>query len=263
MESTFNIKEFLQALRKRLPLIIIVTLLFVALSGIVSYTMMKPIYEASTQILVNQRVTNPLQASEQLNIDANLQLVETYNIIIKSPAILTEVIEELELKESVSDLNENISVSSAENSQILTVEVEDVSMERAVLIANTTASVFQAKIKSLMNVDNVNILAPAIVPVDPDPVKPDPMFNMAIGAIIGFMLGTGLAILLDQMNTTIRKEEDIEEIVGLQVLGIVSTVPEVKEFKRSANINDKKELIADVDTEKIKAVSNPKIGGSY
>ncbi|ETP67477.1 chain-length determining protein [Planococcus glaciei] len=262
MESTFNVKEFLIALRKRLPLIIIVTLLFVALSGIVSYTMMKPIYQASTQILVNQKITNPLQSND-LNIDANIQLVETYNIIIKSPAILSEVIEELELKESVSDLDKSITVSSEENAQILTLEVEDASMERAVLIANTTASVFQAKIKSLMNVDNVNILAPAIVPVDPKPVKPDPLFNMAIGAIIGFMLGTGLAILVDQMNTTIRKEEDIEEITGLQVLGIVSNVPGSKKYTRTTNINEKKELIADVDAEKIKGVSNPKIGGSY
>lgn len=262
MESTFNIKEFLIALRKRLPLIIIVTLLFVALSGIVSYTMMKPIYQASTQILVNQKITNPLQSND-LNIDANIQLVETYNIIIKSPAILTEVIEELELKESISDLDKSITVSSEENAQILTLEVQDASMERAVLIANTTASVFQAKIKTLMNVDNVNILAPAIVPVDPEPVKPDPLFNMAIGAIIGFMLGTGLAILVDQMNTTIRKEEDIEEITGLQVLGIVSNVPGRKEYNRTTNINEKKELTADVDAEKINGVSNPKIGGSY
>ena len=262
MESTFNVKEFITALRKRLPLIIIVTLLFVALSGIVSYTMMKPIYQTSTQILVNQKITNPQQAND-LNIDANIQLVETYNIIIKSPAILTEVIEELELKESIADLDNNITVSSEENAQVLTLEVEDASMERAVLIANTTASVFQAKIKSLMNVDNVNILAPAIVPVDPEPVKPDPFFNMAIGAIIGFMLGTGLAILMDQMNTTIRKEEDIEEIVGLQVLGIVSTVPGGKEYRRTTDINEKKELTVDVDAEKIKGVSNPKIGGSY
>lgn len=263
MESTFNVKEFLIALRKRLPLIVIVTLLFVALSGIVSYTMMKPIYQASTQILVNQKITNPLQSND-LNIDANIQLVETYNIIIKSPAILTEVIEELELKESVSELDKSITVSSEENAQILTLEVEDASMERAVLIANTTASVFQAKIKTLMNVDNVNILAPAIVPVDPEPVKPDPLFNMTIGAIIGFMLGTGLAILVDQMNTTIRKEEDIEEITGLQVLGIVSNVPGSKEHKRTTHINEKKELTADVDAEKIKGVSsNPKIGGSY
>lgn len=262
MESTFNVKEFLKALRKRLPLIIMVTLLFVALSGIVSYTMMKPIYQASTQILVNQNTTAAQPFNTQ-DIDANIQLISTYNVIIKSPTILSAVIEELGLNETVAELNERITVSNIENSQVVTLDVEDASMEKAVLIANTTASVFQAEIKTLMKVDNVNILAPAFVPIEPEPVKPDPLFNMGVGAIIGFMLGTGLAILLDQMNTTIRTEEDIEAIVGLNVLGIVSRTEGGKESRRSSTVNDKKELLADVENEKIKSIGGTKIGGSY
>ncbi|MGO1057869.1 YveK family protein [Planococcus sp. FY231025] len=261
MESTFNVKEFMKNLRKRIPLILMVTLLFVALSGVVSYTLMKPIYQASTQILVNQNAT-AAQPFDAQNIDANIQLISTYNVIIKSPAILAAVIEELKLNESVTDLNERIEVTSVENSQVLTLNVEDASMERAVLIANTTASVFQAEIKNLMKVDNVNILAPAVLPVDPEPVKPDPLFNMAIGAVMGFMIGTGLAILLDQMNTTIRTEEDIEDIVGLHVLGIVSQAESTKEMRRSSNYKEQKELVGDVDSEKVKSIGGTKIGGS-
>lgn len=261
MESTFNVKEFMKNLKKRIPLILMVTLLFVALSGVVSYMMMKPIYQASTQILVNQNTT-AAQPFDAQNIDANIQLISTYNVIIKSPAILAAVIEELKLNESVTELNERIEVTSVENSQVLTLNVEDASMERAVLIANTTASVFQAEIKNLMKVDNVNILAPAIVPVDPEPVKPDPLFNMAIGAVMGFMIGTGLAILLDQMNTTIRTEEDIEEIVGLQVLGIVSHAESTKEMRKALNQKEQKELVGDVDSEKVKSIGGTKIGGS-
>lgn len=261
MESTFNVKEFIKNLRKRIPLILMVTILFVALSGVISYTMMKPIYQASTQILVNQNTT-AAQPFEMQDIDANIQLISTYNVIIKSPAILAAVIEELKLNETVAELNERIEVSSVENSQVLTLNVEDGSMERAVLIANTTASVFQAEIKNLMKVDNVNILAPAVMPVDPKPIKPDPLFNMAIGAVMGFMIGTGLAILLDQMNTTIQTEEDIEEIVGLQVLGIVSHAESTKGMRKTANHKEQKELVGDVDNEKVKSIGSTKIGGS-
>jgi capsular polysaccharide biosynthesis protein len=262
MESTFNIKEFLGALRKRLPLIAAITILFVALSGIVSYTLMKPIYQASTQILVNQNASSIEEFNSQ-NIDANLQMINTYNVIIKSPAILTGVIEELQLDETVASLNERITVSSMEGAQVVNLDVQDTSIENAVLIANTTASVFQEEIQNLMNVDNVNILAPAIVPADPEPIKPDPLFNMAIGAVIGFMLGTALAILLDQMNTTIRTEEDVEEIIGLQVLGIVSTMNGSKDLKRSDIKHVREEIGDDGEDEKIQPASNPKIGGSY
>lgn len=262
MESTFNIKEFLKALRKRLPLIIMVTLLFVALSGVVSYTMMQPVYKASTQILVNQNNTAAQPFNTQ-NIDANIQLISTYNVIIKSPIILAAVIEELGLNETTTELDKRITVSNIENSQVVTLDVEDTSIEKAVLIANTTASVFQAEIKNLMKVDNVNILAQAVVPIEPEPVKPDPLFNMGVGAIIGFMLGTGLAILLDQMNTTVRTEEDIEAIVGLHVLGIVSRTDNSKEERRTIKAKNKKEVLVNVENEKVKPIGGTKVGRSY
>lgn len=257
-----NIKEFINGLKKRLPLIILVTIAFIAISGTISYTMMKPVYEASTQILVNQDAPSAEEFRTQ-DIDANVQLISTYNDIIKSPVILAGVIEKLGLNESVKSLNERISVSSIEGSQVVTVEVEDASMEGAVLIANTTASIFESEIKNLMKVDNVNIIWQAEMPANPEPVRPDPLFNMAIGAVVGFMLGTGLAILLDQMNTTIRTEEDIEEIVGLQVLGIVSPVRGGKELKKTAGNTIREELSNDVEDEKVQPVNSAKIGGTY
>ncbi|PSL31684.1 capsular polysaccharide biosynthesis protein [Planomicrobium soli] len=262
MESTFNIKEFFKNMKKRLPIILIMTFLITALFGIASYTLLKPIYQASTQLLVNQTVKSGEEGTA-LSIDDNLQLISTYNVIIKSPVILNAVIEELKLADTVATLDEKITVSSTENSQVVQIAVEDESMSQAVAISNTVASVFQAEIKSLMNVDNVKVLAPAVESANPSPVKPDPFLNMAIGAILGFMLGTGIAILLDQMNTTVRTEEDIEEIIGLQVLGIVSSAKTEKEFKKSGVIYDQKEMVENVENEKLKTISNPKIGGSY
>ncbi|MDN7241582.1 Wzz/FepE/Etk N-terminal domain-containing protein [Planococcus sp. N028] len=261
MESTFNIKETLRNFKRRLPMILIMTLLFIVLSGVVSYTLMKPIYQASTQILINQNGTTAEFNTQ--NIDANIQLISTYNVIIKSPAILSGVIEELKLNETVKTLNEQITVSSTEDSQVVTIDVEDPSMERAVLIANTTASVFKEEIQNLMKVDNVNILAAAEMPVTPEPIKPDPLLNMAIGAVVGFMLGAGLSILLDQLNTTIRTEEDIEEIPGLQVLGIVSPVKDDKKAKKPSVYIQKREMMENVEKDKIQSVSTTKIGGTY
>ena len=262
MESTFNMKEFLKNLKKRLPLIIAMTVAFVAIAGAVSYLWMKPVYQASTQILVNKAPANAQEFSMQ-DIDTNLQLISTYNVIIKSPAILTEVISELGLNETVQSLNERITVSSIEDSQVVTLEVEDASMQQAVLISNTTAKVFEQEIRNLMRVDNVSVLAPATMPADPQPVKPDPLFNMAVGAIIGFMLGTGLAIVLDQLNTSVRTEEDIEELLGLQVLGVVSPVGDLGKPEKPSKHTDRMELDENVEPDSVKAAARPKIGSTY
>ena len=257
MQDTIDFKKFLQDLRKKIPLILLFGLLFAILSGVISYTLLKPVYQASTQFLINQN--NITQEFNTQNIEANIQLISTYSDIIKSPIILDEVIEDLALKETTSSLNERISVSSLNGSQVVTLNVEDSSIEQAVLIANTTVSVFQDEIKELMKVDNVNILTPAIIPINPEPIKPNPILNMIIGAVIGLFLGTSLAILLNKFNTTIRIEEDIEEITGLQSLGIVCVMPALKK----KNVKHKKELRANVGNEKIKAANSPKIDGSY
>jgi capsular polysaccharide biosynthesis protein len=102
--------------------------------------------------------------------------------------------------------------------------VQDPIYNQAVDIANTTAEVFQEEIQKLMNVNNVNILTPALYNPNPYPIKPDPKRNMAIAAVIGLMLGVGIAFLLEYLDTTIKNEQDIEDILDLPILGLVSPI---------------------------------------
>lgn len=262
MESTFNLNKFLKAMEKRKMLIILVTLAFIVISAVASYTVMKPVYQATTQILINQNTAGS-QEFDSLDIDTNLQLIGTYNVIIKSPAILANVIEELELKDTVSSLTERITVNNIESSQVVTLSVEDSSMEQAVLIANTTAQVFQKEIQTMMKVDNVSVLAAAEAAANPKPIRPDPVFNMAIGAVVGLVFGMAITLILDQLNTTVRTEEDIEEIQGLQVLGIVSPVDSNLKMEKPLNLTERLEKDIHAGNEQDKKVNAAKIGGSY
>ncbi|MGM9946108.1 MAG: YveK family protein, partial [Lysinibacillus sp.] len=105
--------------------------------------------------------------------------------------------------------------------------------EQAVNIANVTAEVFKEEIPSLMNVDNINILSAAKVSENPSPVKPNKTLNIAIGAVIGIMLGIGLAFLLEILDTTIKDEKDVEENLGIPIMGIVGSIPLEKVKKAS------------------------------
>ena len=96
----------------------------------------------------------------------------------------------------------------------------------AVDIANTVANVFQQEIPKLMNVDNVNVLSPAIHKDEPAPVKPNKMLNVAIATVIGLMLGVGIAFLLEYLDTTVKSEQDVEELLGLPIIGLVSPISE-------------------------------------
>ena len=231
MEETISLQDLFKTLKKRLLLIILTTIVAITVSGVVSFLYLTPIYQSSTQILVNQEKADISTFNSQ-DIQTNLQLINTYNEIIRSPYILTKVIAELDLNTTPGALSGQITVNNRQNSQVVNITVQHTNPSIAVDIANTTASVFQKEIKNLMKVDNVSILTPAVLGANPSPVKPDPMLNMAIAAVIGLMLGVGIAFLLEYLDTTVKTEQDVEELLNLPILGLISPISD-KEIQQT------------------------------
>ncbi|MDQ0216274.1 capsular polysaccharide biosynthesis protein [Oikeobacillus pervagus] len=231
MEETISLRELMQTLRKRLRLIFIITFLAALVSGVVSYFFLTPIYQTSTQILVNQS-KNEQQLYSTNEVQTNLQLINTYSVIMKSPAILNKVIKELNLEMTTDQLNEKITVQSEKDSQVVNMSVQDEDPKQAALIANKTAEVFQKEIVKIMNIDNVTILAKAVVKDDLAPIKPQPTLNIAIAVVVGLMAGVGLAFLLEYLDNTVKTEQDVENLLELPVLGMVTAIDdqEVREF---------------------------------
>ncbi|MEH7073645.1 YveK family protein [Neobacillus drentensis] len=227
MEETISLKELLETLKKRLVLIVSITVIAAIISGVVSYYFLTPIYQASTQILVNQKENK--QSLYQTNeVQTNLQLINTYNVIITSPAILDIVSKELDLNMTAAQLKEKITVGSEKDSQVVNLSVQDPDAKAAAQIANKTAEVFKKEISNIMNVNNVSILAKADVSENPAPIKPRPLLNVAIAMIVGLMAGVGLAFLLEYFNNTIKNEQDVEKLLGLPILGIIATIDDQK-----------------------------------
>src|SRR5699024_1606470 len=103
-------------------------------------------------------------------IRTNVELINTYNVIITSNAILDVVIDNLDLTYSTTTLKNKINVSSEQNSQVVTVTVKDPDPYLATAMANETVAVFQELIPDIMNVDNVKVLTEATTADNPAPV---------------------------------------------------------------------------------------------
>ena len=230
MEESISLKELFLTLKKRLSLIIIITAIATATSGIVSYFVLTPIYQSSTQILVNQSKSDQ-QVYNVGEVQTNLQLINTYNVIIKSPAILDKVIEKENLEMSAGALNGLVTVASEQNSQVVNITVQNEDPQKAAAIANSIATTFKEEISTIMNVDNVSILTQAQLGENPSPIKPQPALNMAIALVVGLMAGVGLAFLLEYLDNTIKNEQDIENQLGLPVLGAITTINMEGEMK--------------------------------
>ena len=233
MKDTISLVEFLMLLKKRWKLIITFVLMAGLISSIISFFVITPVYQASTLMLVNQKTSeNKLDFSQLSN---NVELINTYRDIIESSAILGRVIEKLELNQSVDQLDENITINSQE-SQVFSMTVEDSNPERAVEIANSVSEIFQTEIKGIMSVDNVSILAAAELKGNPEPVKPNHLFNITISVMVGLMAGIGVILLIELLDKTVKNDDDVIEYLGLPVLGSVQRVSE-KESKKMTSMH--------------------------
>jgi capsular polysaccharide biosynthesis protein len=232
VEETKSLKEILKILKKRILLLISIIIVSVSIAIVLSFYVLTPIYEAETQILVNQKANgeDPYSWSQ---IETDLQLINTYKKIIKSPFILSKVIEELSLDTTPQQLERQITLSSESDSKVVNILVESENLEAAVNIVNVTAEIFKEEIPKLMNVDNINILSSANLDENMTPIKPNKMLNIAMGVVIGIVIGIGLAFLIESLDTTIKDEKDVENVLGRPIIGLVASIP-IKKRKKSS-----------------------------
>lgn len=225
MEESIDLKQLFGVIKKRFWLIALLTIIAAIISGVVSFFVLTPVYEANTQILVNQAKSKE-QFYNSSELQTNVQLIQTYNDIIKSPAILGEVTKQLNLDMTPKQLSNQIQVTNSQDSQVAHIVVQDKNARLAVRIANTTASVFKKEVPKIMSIDNVSILAKAQLDEALSPIKPQPFLNIAIAVVVGLMAGVGLAFLLEYLDNTIKNEQDVERILQLPVIGVISVIKE-------------------------------------
>jgi len=223
LEDTIDLRQLGKVLFQRFFFIISFVLIAGGLAAIISLFFIKPTYEAQTQLLINEISGGEVSASESFERD--LQLINTYNIIIKSPTVLDVVIEDLQLDMENETLNRKIFVSNEENSKVVNLKVEDEDPELAVEIVNSLAEVVQEKIPELMSINNITILSSAKMMDNPKPVKPNVLLNIVIGLFVGFLIGVVLAFILETLDSTIKGEQHVEDYLQLPMLGVISSIP--------------------------------------
>lgn len=223
----FNIGEFFKYYASKLVLVLLITGL--GLLGGIYYTsnMQVPLFKSEAKIVL----TNQSATITQNDIVLNKNLVSTYREIIKSRRILSQVIENLELDLTVEELNKKIKVSSANDTEMIIISVVDENRELSANIANEIAQIFKKEIVDIYKIENITIVDKAVVAEEAYNVKP--LKQYIIGFALGFILSTGLVVLMFYFDDSIKNAEEIETKLGLSVL---SQVPKYKGNKKKKNI---------------------------
>lgn len=75
----------------------------------------------------------------------------------------------------------------------------------------------------------IKVIQPAQVPLYP--IKPDKNKLLILGIILGLILGGGLALMLELMDNSFKHVEEVEEHLGIPVIGVIPDINSVKKIK--------------------------------
>lgn len=200
--------------------IIFVGLLVGTIALLGSVFFIKPKYTSTTRIYVVSRSSDTSLTNQDLQ--AGSYLVNDYKEVITSSEVLSSVIDQEKLSMSASELSKDIAVTIPTDTRVISISVTDTDAQRACDIANTVREVAAEKIKAVTKVDDVTTLESATKPSHPS--SPNVKKNAAIGALAGVFLAVGGILVAEVLDDRVRRPEDIEEVLGMTLLGVVPDV---------------------------------------
>lgn len=205
-----------QAIRRRIWVVALCFVVTTAAAAIFTARAEKQYSATATLLLRTSAAVDPQRA-----VDTSLQLLSL-------PAIAdgtAEAVPGISSKE-VSDA---VEASQQGESDIIEVKATTLDPSLAAQVANAFAEEFLAFRKGANRkrlqtgrIELVERASPSSTPVSPKPLR-----NIVFGALIGLVLGLGLALLLERMDRRVKREDDLAEATGLALL---ATVPKRKAF---------------------------------
>ena len=215
-EIQIDLLEILYAFRHRIWLILLAVLLGGLAAGIYTWMMITPTYTSTSMMYVISKETT-LTSLADLQIGS--QLTNDYRVVITSRPVLQEVIDNLGLNMTYTQLDGMLTIENPTDTRILSVTVADPDPVRAKAIVDEVCRISSNYIGDIMEMIPPKIIEDGVVATSPS--SPSLRRNVAIGALGLGVVVCGLITLQVILNDTIRTEEDVERYLGLSVLASI------------------------------------------
>lgn len=214
----FDLKKFAKLAWAKKIFIVLIMIVSLGVGYFYSYTCVIPKYRSTTSFLLAQLAD---EKNEDGNTVADLSmtstLIQPYISLLGSKRVVNKVIDNLGLNTSYSTVKSMMNITQ-ENQAMIVLTVSNENAELAETIAKELAKVFVEEAEEIFQIENVNIIDAAeraYYPYNINHAK-----DLIIFGMLGAFLSCGLVLLIYMLDTTVKEEEDLEE-VGLPILGTI------------------------------------------
>ena len=182
-----------------------------------------PKYESTTKIIIlNQQNSGSLTYSD---MQLASQLTKDYEELIGSRDVLEQVIRPVipaALMDGYETLLNRITIQNVTDTRIIKITVEDPSPAAAQTIANSIRETAAEHIRSVTDVEAVNMVETANFPLE----QSSPSLKMwaVLSAAVGFLIVLIVLTVRYVVDDTIKTSEVVEKYLGLSTLALIPLI---------------------------------------
>jgi succinoglycan biosynthesis transport protein ExoP len=236
--ETRSLRDYLRAINARRRLVIVVTLVAIA-AAIVYSVAQTPVYKATATVNVDASFN---QAQNQQTFAGSAG--QEGAAAVTQPDVLKAASKTLGGDPTPDGLSTDLDVAGEASVDVVDITAQSDTADKSARVANAVAN-------SAVNVTRqkqaANALALANATDDPatarlyrvqaqgagpiklgrvalspgSPISPKPLRNVVFAALLGLLLGVGLALLRDGLDRTVSDADEVEAALGLPLLGYV------------------------------------------
>lgn len=211
----------------------IVLAAIISVSGVYLYARFfrQPLYRSTAALYILRQEREPDYASSNSDFSLALNVVNDCDYMLKSHAVLDEVIDSLELDIAYKRLASIISTYNPEGTRVLEVSVESESIQLSKKIVDAVCRIGADKISDAMGFNQVNVYEYGTLSDLPsNQIGLRKYALIGVGAAVLVYLAYLLALILDDK---IRTEEDVHKYLNLSVLGDIPNASAAESVKYS------------------------------
>ncbi len=238
-EESIDIMELFDLIKGKISWILMFAMVGTVVAYAYSSFLITPLYSSTATVYVNNRKSTAyVDSVSQSALTVSALLVPTYEYIISTKTAMKRVIEEGGIEGyTVDQLLSMMSTSADEETGVFYITVTGADRYALADIANAIANYATLEIGKYIEGTDISVIEDAVTPEQAS--YPNTKKSTVLGFILGAAVSIGFILLMNFIDSGIRKAEDFAKILGSPVLGVI---PDIDDNNKTGSSQNKSKI---------------------
>lgn len=224
-----DIMQILRLIMSKIWIIVLVSVIAALIAFIGTKMFITPLYQSTAKLYIINRQNDTNTTYN--DVMSSAQLVKDYKVLVNSQPVVSQVMSQLNLDMTESQLISEISCAIESDSRVLIITVTDKDAYMAKKIVDAVADISAEKITTVMKIEGVNIIEYGRQPESPS--SPNVKMNTLLGFLVGMFITIAVIVIRYMLDDSIKNADDVERYLGVSTLALLPVTKEEYDGKKS------------------------------